>query len=85
MRNQSSEQKAEFVEHLLNDNIAESTFFRRLKKAIHEVSEHSEGRWLSWTKVLTMESEHVIKLSLKQSNMEKRPSIKLDNGAQRRS
>ena len=78
-KNASSEEKTEFINHLLEDNIKECTHFKRLQKTIHESSSSEEGRWLSWTKVLQQDSEVVIRLSLKQGKMKKRPSMKLDH------
>lgn len=69
-----SKSKQEFLENLLSGEGMESQFFKRLHETLHETSESTEAEWLSWTAITKVESEAVIKLSLKQHKMERRLS-----------
>ena len=74
-----SQDKADFIKHLLEDDLADSTYFKRLKKTVHQQEESTQAEWLSWTRVLTMDSKAVIQKSLEQGKMLKRLSKKLNH------
>ena len=75
----SSQEKAEFLEHLLCDDMSDSDYFKKLRKVVHEESESSTGDWKSWTEVLTVDSAEVVKLGVAQGKSLKRPSKQLDH------
>ena len=72
-KTETSAAKKEFLENLLSEQGLENAFFKKLHTTLHVKEEETEGQWLSWTALLKVESEAVIKLSLKQKKMERRP------------
>ena len=75
----TSQEKNEFLQHLLLDDLNNSPYFKQLRKVVHEQSESSTGEWKSWTEVLTIDSADVIKLGVSQGKILTRPSTQLDH------